>query len=351
MSPTQSDFVDEPSVFLRVALPDALDQPPLTLAVTGVSPAEVAGWTAQSEGVMRISISAPTLPDAQVRVRTRAGTSFSKPAAAAGFDHPVRLLSSRPVILGCGRHRLICEEHRPDSLELAEVFDGAVDTASRTLLDVWLQRALAVRGVAVLHGAAVRVRSHGLLAVGGRHVGKSTIAAAAIVGGGSVVSDDWLLAGVTRDGSVIVAPSRTELAFRRPTVDVLPEEIRRRLVPVPGTASNRWALDPTTTDPWYAVALAPTSIWRVSIDRRLGTSRLRQISQADTWAALARSTSAVFLSGVFHRERSRLLSLLHRLVTDCPGFRLRLGRDLLADPATTLDRLVSEVDAAGLGIV
>jgi hypothetical protein len=351
MSPTQSDLVDEPSVFLRVTLPNALDQPPLTLAVTGVSPVEVACWTAQSEGPLEISICAPTLPDAELGVRTRAGTSLSRPSAVAGFDHPVRLLSSRPVILGCGRHRLVCEEHRPDSLELAEVFGGAVDTASRTLFDVWLQRALAGRGVAVLHGAAVRVRSHGLLAVGGRHVGKSTIAAAAIVGGGSVVSDDWLFAAVTRDGSVVVAPGRTELAFRRPTVDVLPEEIRRRLVPAQGTASDRWALDPTTTDPWHAVALIPTSIWRVSIDRRLGTSRLQRINQADTWAALAHSTSAVFLSGVFDRERSSLLRLLHRLVTDCPGFRLRLGRDLLADPATTLDRLVSEVDAAGLGIV
>jgi hypothetical protein len=58
-----------------------------------------------------------------------------------------------------------------------------------------------------------------------------------------------------------------------------------------------------------------------------------------------RSTSAVFLSGFFPQGRSCLLGLLRRLAAECPGFRVRVGRDLLARPATSLYRLVSAADA------
>ncbi len=82
----------------------------------------------------------------------------------------------------------------------------------------------------------------------------------------------------------------------------------------------------------------------MSIDRRLSASRRYQMTQADILANLTRSTSAVFLSAFFQREQSRLLGLFRRLVADCPGFRVRLGRDLMTDPTACLDHLVSAAD-------
>jgi hypothetical protein len=247
--------------------------------------------------------------------------------------------------LACGPHHLTFIQNGPDSLDLGAAPDGALDPPARTLLDIWLQRLLAARQIAVLHGVAFRLRSHRVLAVGERRAGKSTIAAAAIVGGGSVVSDDWVLAGTASGGSVVVVPGRTELVFRDPTVAMLPDDLRLRLVPDPESGMARWSLVPSAKDPWCADALAPTSIWWVTIDRRLGVSRLHHITQAEALATLTRSTSAVFLSRSFQRERPRLLALLRQLVVECPGFRVRLGRDLLARPATSLDRLVSAADA------
>ncbi len=214
------------------------------------------------------------------------------------------------------------------------------------MLDVWLQRILAGRQTALLHGAAFRVRSQSVLAVGGRRAGKSTIAAAVILGGGSVVSDDWVLAGVGSGSSVILAPGRIELVFRHRTVAILPDGVRQRRVSGRTGTSDIWSLGPSTADSWYVGTQNPTSIWWLSIDRRLAASRIHPITQAETFAALTRSTSAVFLSPLFQRERLSLLDLLRRLVATCPGFRVRLGRDLLPNPATSLDRLVVAADAA-----
>ena len=344
MSP---DRLDEPSVFIRVALPDALGQPPFVLAVSGLSRTALDRWTAENARVYGFSFTAPATPDAGLSVRTRGGGSSRHPAVTAGVDQPVRMRARRPVTLGCGPHRLTFTRDGPDDLDLAVAPDDDLDPPGRALLDVWLQRSLADRQIAVLHGVAFRIRSHRVLAVGGRRTGKSTIAAAAIAGGGSVVSDDWVLAGAASSGSVVVVPGRTELVFRAPTVAMLSNDLQPRLVPAPEAASARWSLDPTPTDSWCANALAPTSIWWVSIDRRLGVSRLHRITQADTLAALTRSTSAVWLSRFFQRERPRLLGLLRQIVVECPGFRVRLGRDLLARPATSLDRLVLAADAEG----
>ena len=141
MGTTPFEAAGEPRVVLRVTLPNALDQPPLMLAVRGVPPDDLAGWVSRHEDTITPSAAASSPPDAEIRVRAGARRSRSKNPATAAVDHPVRLLSVRPAVVAAARQAglaLACYTV-DDPVEAARLFAAGVDAVFTDRPDrVWV---------------------------------------------------------------------------------------------------------------------------------------------------------------------------------------------------------------------
>jgi len=71
--------------------------------------------------------------------------------------------------------------------------------------------------------------------------------------------------------------------------------------------------------------------------------RLRKVSSAEGLAGLIMTSSPLFLSGRYPVERERCMPGLLALVNGLPCFEVRMGKDLVDDPVTTVQRLVDAI--------
>jgi hypothetical protein len=220
-------------------------------------------------------------------------------------------------------------------------------SALTVLLDFWLARTLTRRGIGTLHAAAFQTHNHRVLALGPSGAGKSTIAAAVLADCGRVVSDDLVLAGIGREDEIEIVPSRLECNFRPNTVPTLPDALRSRLRTWTDGEQVVWSLGRDQAVDRFVDSLTPNTIWAISVDRRLHTSRKERITQAAALAALLGSISILFLSPRFPAERMALMPVLSRLASTCAGYRIRLGTDLISHPKDALRRLLDE-DSTGV---
>jgi hypothetical protein len=129
--------------------------------------------------------------------------------------------------------------------------------------------------------------------------------------------------------------------LREAGFQTLSENTREVLKPVDIKGKKRWQLLQEDVPSAFTEWIHPRHLWLVSVDRRLGASRVEGVDQAAALAWLIRGTTDRFLSGTFPRERDAQLQILKTLAEACPAYRIRLGRDLLARPAATLDHLLS----------
>jgi len=207
-------------------------------------------------------------------------------------------------------------------------------------IDLCVAHLLALQGGVMLHGAAFEIGGTGVLAVGYSGSGKSTIAAAALTTGGKIVSDDLLLAAKQPSGEIGLATMRRNMVLREAGFQILPEKIRELLAPFDIRGKRRWQLSLEATSSPSTEWISPRRLWLVSVDRRLKSSRIGRVDQAAALAWLIRGTTDRFLTQDFHREREAQLEVLRDLAEICPAYRIRVGRDLLARPEATFERLL-----------
>ena len=213
-------------------------------------------------------------------------------------------------------------------------------------IDLCVAHLLALQGGAMLHGAAFEIGGTGVLSIGFSGAGKSTIAAAAVTTGGTVVSDDLLLAAKQPSGEIGLATMRRDMVLREAGFQLLFEDHQDALRPFNIKGKRRWLLSPETVPSAFTGWIRPRRLWLVSVDRRLGSSRIGRVDQAAALAWLIRGTTDRFLADVFPRERNAQIEVLRTLAEHCPAYRVRLGRDLLEGPETTLERLLAESTVA-----
>lgn len=222
---------------------------------------------------------------------------------------------------------------------VAALADGG-EALALDVLDAAMAIALARRGVLLLHAAAFRHGRTGVVAVGASGSGKSTLAAAALRAGGRIVSDDTVLVHTTR-GSLRVHPFRSHLGFREEPTGTLPPAAAQGLRTVTGTGWTWWRLDLGDLPPSSRLAAcAPDRLWVLSVDRRLGRSRGERLPQSEILAALVAAASPLVLSPRYRTTRSRLMPVLLAAAESCPAWRVRLGTELVRDPAAELERLI-----------
>ncbi len=246
------------------------------------------------------------------------------------------------VVMTAGRVRLA--PARPIALlELHRTGAGTSTYASSVLTEAALTHALALRGRAVVHAAALEVGGVSILAAGSTRAGKSTLAAAILRTGGAVVSDDSVILGVEDRRVAAAGALRRDVWFREGTVDLLHDELRSRLREGISFGERRWGLERESSRSVFRDRVCPDVVVLLTRDARMRAMRIAKASAADALAGLIRATSPLFLSGRYPVERERLLPVLTHLANNTPCFAVRMGRILLDNPEGAVDRLLSTI--------
>ena len=217
------------------------------------------------------------------------------------------------------------------------------DFVTTVLLEAALIHALALGGYVVNHGAALEVGGAELLVVGPSHAGKSTLSAAVLAAGGTVVSDDSVILGLDDDGTPSAGALRRDLWVREGSVELLPEALRARLCEASSFGERRWGLEREIFADRFRIRIQPDAVVFLRRDRRVRGFRLRKVSSAEGLAGLIMTSSPLFLSGRYPVERERCMPGLLALVNGVPCFEVRMGKDLVDDPVTTVQRLVDAI--------
>jgi hypothetical protein len=286
-----------------------------------------AGVTAGARGPLRLvalqlAIGTADAAPRRVRIGMRAGDDGGPLELRVG-PHAVRAgTGDEPDVIRCSRRRA------PSQLEL------------ELLVDLGINHLLARQGLATLHGCAFTVGGVSVLGLGESFSGKTTAAVAAMRAGGQVVSDDSVLA-VPGDGrSVALLPVRSYGWLRGRTREIVPRELVERMVAGDEGGVPRWVLSREDGGEGFVDRSAPNLVWVLSVDRRRWSSSVEPIDHGQVFAALIRASSPLFLSRHCPEIRDRLVPVFRDLCAQCRGYRVRLGRRLLEDPAGEMAWLV-----------
>ena len=206
------------------------------------------------------------------------------------------------------------------------------------VVDLGINHLLARQGAPVLHGGAFELGASSVLTLGESFAGKTTVAVAAMSAGGRVVSDDAVLA-VPEGGRLALLPVRSYGWLRGRTREIVPDELRRRMVEGAEDGQPRWVLNREDAAESFVERSVPDVIWVQSVDRRRFASRIEPIDHGQVFAALIRASSPIFLSRHCPEIRDRLIPVFRSLCEQCRGYRVRLGRLLLEDPTGEVSRL------------
>ena len=244
------------------------------------------------------------------------------------------------VEVGVGPHRVVLDSvSGPDCIVISPA--RRLDDAERELLvGAALGHLLARQGMAVLHACAFECLGDRVLGLGESFGGKTTISMAAVRTGGATVSDDLILAGLDPNGRVELRPLRTYWFLRGNTKQIIPKRLNRRMWKTDEGGKPSWVLRCAEGQTGNIDLLTPNVLWLLSIDRRLRESRVVEVPQAMSFAAMIRASSPLFLSRHFPMERDELMPVFRTMSEGCRTFRVRLGRRLLDDPEGEMTRLV-----------
>ena len=194
----------------------------------------------------------------------------------------------------------------------------------------------------MLHGAAFRLAGTAVLAVGRSGAGKSTLVAAALSAGGSVCSDDLVV--IRREAEGVLAYShRPFLSFRdsgRRIIDAHP--LAMPLTAHEGVLPDRTLVALADGGPLWSPVLRPDVLWVVEVARAEDRTLESELSQAAVIAELMACVSGRIVLASEGGIRARFLEAVTSLTAQCRLRSVKLGRDLLDDPLTTIRRLVAK---------
>jgi hypothetical protein len=198
-----------------------------------------------------------------------------------------------------------------------------------------LAQQLALAGVLTFHAAGIVTNQGGLLTVGRKGAGKSTLAASALLAGFGLISDDWLLAGF--DGPVLhVERMRNFMMLRKGWAS---EQLKERMsagMLHESKARPRYHLPLPQGDsrfPPHAQLDKICVIERPRGGRRAHTD-IQPLAPAQALAHLTESSMPVVLSRQLPVERACVFAHLSRALSHAPAHRISAGTDLVSTPET-----------------
>jgi len=208
-------------------------------------------------------------------------------------------------------------------------------------LHLLLAQQWARAGIMSLHAAAISTPQGGILILGPRGAGKSTLTVSALAAGLGVVSDDWMLLGRAADASIQVERLRGFLMLRRGWAA---EQLSRRcpgLALIPVARRPKQVMELPADDQAFPPTAPIRSVWLLQRPRgaRAEHSTLRAASPACTLSRLVEAGMPLLFSANFQHEHQALLNTARQLIGNASTQSLEPGTDLVNDPATAWRRL------------
>ena len=264
--------------------------------------------------------------------RSRSGLHRSPPSCAASHGRGRRRECSRSA----GENRPMTDRNPKTYASSAGGFP-----LERWRDDPKAQAALAAAGCFMVHGAAFRLADTAVLAVGPSGAGKSTLVAAALSAGGSVCSDDLVVLRSEAEG-VLATSHRPFLSFRDSGRRILEgHSVIELLKVVPDVMPDRTVLALSGSGELWSPVVRPEVLWIVEVARTEGATASTELSQAAAFAQLMSCVSGRIVLASQGEVRARFVATVASLAAQCRPRRMRLGRDLLEDPVSTIRRLVA----------
>lgn len=223
------------------------------------------------------------------------------------------------------------------------VFDPACrdPLAVDELIGAALTHAMALAGLAPLHGMAAEIDGVGVLALGESMAGKSTLALAILHAGGRVVSDDFLLVGGGEDGpKPTVGALRRDLYVREGSFDLIPEALRARFSDN-GAGPGRLVLRRDDAPDAFVTEVSPAVVWFLDGARGEGNVEVAAMSQAEALGSLVGAGSPLFVSGRYQVERATVLPRLVEVAQSAQSFSVLLSAGLLRSPGVVVRELLA----------
>ncbi|MFN2334085.1 MAG: hypothetical protein ABR550_06630 [Wenzhouxiangellaceae bacterium] len=212
-------------------------------------------------------------------------------------------------------------------------------------LNLLLAQQWAQQGCAPLHAAAADFEGTGLLILGARGTGKSTLCMSLLAAGGRAVSDDWVLAGIAPHGQATVARLRNFMMLRAG------ESSRKLLAGLPWLSASATGCRPKRTIWIEHQTRVGAFAGAIGIDRLILLQRPRSVRQKrsrcspappeQALAMLMQSAMPLLLSSRFAFEQERLMALFGQLVRSCAPLRIEPGTDLLDQPGQVISQWLS----------
>lgn len=223
--------------------------------------------------------------------------------------------------------------------------DGSPLTDFAGALGAHFVAGLALQGGLVLHAAALATDSGAALILGGSGSGKSTLSAAWLAAGRRILADDAVVLTRAPDDAVGAEPWRRNLSLRTDVAGHFSSALGARLHPRTDTLDRRYWLLRTDYPDLFVETASITDICFLASTPRPRVSELERVQQADGYARLCAQNP--YLKGDFGTAVDGLRATTMRLLGNARCWRLRVGANLLHQPAAEVERITAWLTRLG----
>lgn len=199
-------------------------------------------------------------------------------------------------------------------------------------LELALIHALALRGSSVIHACCFTFGGRSVVALGPSNAGKSTLAAAVLVAGGAVVSDDSVVVGLREGDRLHASFFRSALIFRAGAEDCLLRGFAGFLRPIRWSNGVRWAIPRHRLGASALPLTGVDEVWLLVGRQGVVSAITGRPSSAEVLSSVAQGGAPLFLSARFPAERVAAMPALRFLAERIPRYSVSLGPDLLQQP-------------------
>lgn len=242
----------------------------------------------------------------------------------------------------------------PAVLEIDASHDSPGERFARSL-NLALSQQWARAGLMMVHAAGVVVEGAGILVLGPKASGKSTLTAAILAAGGQAVSDDWMLMGMTEEGRPTMERLRGFLMLRRSWASDRLLQTGSSLHYHATRLRPKYTLPVDDRDPRFPVS---HPVDRLCVLKRGGARPERStqvpILPRNAMTALMAASMPLLFSAGFPEERRRLGDMAAGLLAKAGLSAVTCGTDIPTDVqratrlwVTERPRSCNHIDAEG----
>lgn len=256
------------------------------------------------------------------------------------LDAPDKPTAAETVDIDLEDGHVITASNQPARLQV-EPHHSLRPTLFPRSLNLCLSQQFARAGILPVHGAGLVLDGTGIMLLGGKASGKSTLVAAALATGARVVSDDWLLFGLDRQGVPTMERLRQFLMLRHGHATKSLIDRHESLSFQPSTQRPKSTLAISSNAPEFPPQHLIDQLWILRrLNPRPATTQTDQSNRGSALTAFVTHSMPILFGKRFGHEHKNLQALLAAFLPKATLLEVATGLDMVTDTAATLSRLM-----------